>query len=104
MSVLSTLLVALEVDTSDYDRGLDSANTKAGSITKSIGAKFGAMGAKMRSMGAKATAGITLPIVGLGVAAVNAASDFEEALNKVNVVFEGSADTIAAFAGTAPIS
>jgi len=39
------------------------------------------------------TAGLTLPIVGAGLAMVNAASDFEESMNAVNVIF-GESDQV----------
>ena len=61
-------------------RGFDRAMKKA---QKSIG-KFGR---KMQSVGKNLSTRVTLPIVGLGLAAVKMASDFEETDSKFKTVF-----------------
>tara|TARA_R110000824_G_scaffold275034_1_gene463722 strand:+ start:49 stop:1752 length:1704 start_codon:yes stop_codon:yes gene_type:complete len=61
-------------------RGFDRAMKKA---QKSI-AKFST---KMRNVGKKLTTNVTLPIIGLGVAAVKMAADFEETDSKFKQVF-----------------
>ena len=61
-------------------RGFDRAMKKA---QKSI-AKFST---KMRNVGKKLTTNVTLPIIGLGVAAVKMAADFEETDSKFKTVF-----------------
>tara|TARA_R110002020_G_scaffold1629_3_gene7344 strand:+ start:4575 stop:6353 length:1779 start_codon:yes stop_codon:yes gene_type:complete len=61
-------------------RGFDRAMKKA---QRSIG-KFGR---KMQSVGKNLSTRVTLPIVGLGVAAVKMASDFEETDSKFKTVF-----------------
>jgi len=61
-------------------RGFDRAMKKA---QKSI-AKFSA---KMRNVGKKLTTNVTLPIIGLGLAAVKMAADFEETDSKFKTVF-----------------
>jgi len=61
-------------------RGFERAMKKA---QRSI-AKFSA---KMRNVGKKLTTNVTLPIIGLGVAAVKMAADFEETDSKFKTVF-----------------
>ena len=61
-------------------RGFDKAMKKA---QRSI-AKFST---KMRNVGKKLTTNVTLPIVGLGLAAVKMAADFEETDSKFKTVF-----------------
>lgn len=51
-------------------------------------------GDKMSRAGNKLTIGLTLPLVALGKTAFDAASDLNESMSKVNVVFEDSADVI----------
>jgi hypothetical protein len=55
---------------------------------------------KMSVAGRALTQSVTLPLVGLGLASVNAASDLNEAASKVDVVFGESAASVAAFAET----
>jgi hypothetical protein len=58
-------------------------------------------GKKMMMSGAMMTAGVTVPLAGIGIAAFNAASDLSESQSKVQVVFGESAASIEAFAKTA---
>lgn len=51
-------------------------------------------GNKIKSVGQGMTIGLTLPLVAAGGAAVKFASDYEEALNKVDVAFGTSSQTI----------
>lgn len=61
-------------------RGFDRAMKKAQKNIKKFGTKMGAIGKDL-------TTKVTLPIVGLGVAAVKMASDFEETDSKFKTVF-----------------
>jgi hypothetical protein len=93
MATLANLVVKLVGDVSDYESAMKAAEEK----TKAVGSK-------MTSIGKGMTAGVTLPIVGMGLVAVNAASDMEESMSKVSVVFGDNADEIMAWSETAATS
>jgi len=57
-------------------------------------------GVSMKNTGRTLTTSLTLPILGLGVASVKLASDYEESLNKVRVSFGGASKTVEDFAKT----
>ena len=74
-------------------RGFDRAMKKA---QRSI-AKFSK---KMNAVGNELTTKVTLPVIGLGAAAVKMAADFEETESKFNIVFKHLADDVRAWAKT----
>lgn len=81
MATLATLVVKLVGDIKDYQQKMTQA--------EGIGARFGK---KMSGLGLGLTAGLTAPLVGAGLAALNMASDLDEATNKVRVVFDDMAN------------
>jgi hypothetical protein len=58
------------------------------------------MGTKMKSIGKSMSTFVTLPLAGLGAASIKMASDFEESMNKVDVAFGKSAESVKEFAST----
>lgn len=74
-------------------QGFDKAMKKA---QKNL-SKFGQ---KMQQTGMGLTTSVTLPVLGLGAAAVKMASDFDEALNKVRVSFGNASGFVEKFAKT----
>lgn len=82
-TTLATLLVKVGVDASDVDKQ-----------AQSIGDRFQRTGRVM-------SATITPAVLGLGNAAVNAASDLGESVNAIETVFGPAADQIKAFGQTA---
>lgn len=66
-----------------------------------FGDKLESVGGKITGAGAKMTAGITVPLVAMGAASVQAASDYEENLNKIDVAFGDSAQTVKDWSETA---
>lgn len=78
----------------------DQVSGKLGGISDSLGN----LGKKMTTAGKAMTLGITAPLVAMGTMAVMAASDFEEAANKVDVVFGDAAGSIHSFADDAATS
>ncbi len=83
----------LSIKLSLNDKQFMSGLRKASSSMK----KFGR---NLQNTGQSLSKNVTLPILGLGAAAVKLASDFEESLNKVNVAFGESSTDVQAFAKT----
>lgn len=71
----------------------DIANTERDALTA-----LNKMGTKLQSVGKGWSVAVTAPVIGLGLAAVNAASDTEESLGKASVVFGEHAGDIIQFA------
>jgi len=63
--------------------------------------KLNKVGEGMKSVGKNMTAAVTLPILGIGVASINAASDLDESRSKVQVVFGDQAAAVEDFASRA---
>lgn len=84
-----TLSIKLSLNDKQFMTGL----RKASSSMK----KFGG---NLKKTGENLTKNVTLPILGLGAAAVKLASDFNESLNKVNVAFGQSSQDVQKFAKT----
>lgn len=80
----------LDLDISGFLAGLRSAQSEAGSATKNIATKIGSnlqsAGKSITSAGKTLTTHVTVPIVGLGTAAVKTISDFESAMSKVSAI------------------
>lgn len=66
-----------------------------------VGQDVSEMGSKIKSVGTTLTKYVTTPILAAGTAAVKFASDYTENINKVDVAFEDSADTVKEWAKTA---
>lgn len=80
----------LDLDISGFLAGLRSAQSEADSATKNIATKIGSnlqsAGESITSAGKTLTTHVTVPIVGLGIAAVKTISDFESAMSKVSAI------------------
>ena len=96
-NTLLSLLVKLGLDSAELDSGLAKTESSVSSRMKNIGSS-------MMKTGGLMTAGLTLPIVAAGVKMGALASDMEESINKVNVVFGESAGEIQSWAKTAATS
>ena len=79
------------------DKGLDETQSKLAGF----GDKLGDLGQAAQKWGAGLSAGVTAPLLLLGNRAVEAASDMNESMNKVQVVFGDAAGSVEAFAKTA---
>ena len=80
----------LDLDISGFLAGLRSAQSEADSATKNIATKIGSnlqsASKSITSAGKTLTTHVTVPIVGLGTAAVKTISDFESAMSKVSAI------------------
>lgn len=72
-----------------------------GKKSESTAQKLQNAGDKISGVGAGLTAGITAPIALAGKSMIDAASDFDENLNKVNVAFGNSSEAVTAWADNA---
>ena len=75
---------------SSFEKKMENISNKA----KSIGDKISGIGTKL-------TVGVTTPLAIVGKGMVDAASDFDENLNKISVAFGDNADEVKAWADTA---
>jgi len=100
MTTAATIAARLTLDKSDYDKGLGDADKQASNFQS----KMKTIGHGMSRVGGQMTAAFTVPIVaGFGFM-VNAASNYDESLNKVNVVFGESAKEIETWSKTSATS
>jgi len=83
------LRVVVSADTKSFVTGLNAASTKLKSF-----------GNKAKDIGKSLSMSLTLPIGLVGGAAIKLASDFEESMNKVDVAFGQSSESVKDFAKT----
>lgn len=98
------LQTQIDLDTvalKDLEKQAASAANILGEKMKIAGEKVKAVGDKISSVGKNLTMSVTAPIVAAGAAAVKMASDYEESINKVDVAFRDSSDTVKEWAKTA---
>ena len=89
MSVIGSITVRIGADDSAFQRGLRNMAVGA----KKISANF-------KSVGQTMSRNITLPLIGIGVAAIKVASDTEEMRGKFNVVFGQMSKDVESWAST----
>ena len=85
----------------------DAASKAIRGVGDSIAESQGTLekiGTKANEVGKKLTMGLTLPIVGAGVAAVKFSSDLSEAINATNVTFGGASQVLLDYANKAATS
>jgi hypothetical protein len=74
MSTLANLLVQLGLDTKQIDEGIQGVKTK-----------FEGMSGKLKATGAVLSGALTAPILGLGAVALGAASQYDSALDTIQL-------------------
>ena len=77
-------------DDAQLQKDVDSAKSKVAGSLETIGGA-------LQSAGKKATVGLTLPLVGAGVASIGAAADVTESMNAVRVIFGDASDAVLDF-------
>ena len=78
MSTTFTIAARLTADTAQFNRAMVGAQSTMGKL----GNELSSMGNKMRNAGRMMTVMVTLPIAALGVTAVKAFSEFDDAMNQ----------------------
>ncbi|MEX2623379.1 MAG: hypothetical protein WD651_06605 [Acidimicrobiia bacterium] len=86
MTTIASMIVELGVD----DKELDKIPRRFDSLQRSLEAS----GKKMAATGQRMTVGLTLPILGAGVAAFKLASDVNESMSQVGTVFGEEAGNV----------
>lgn len=99
-----TLSAKITGDSSGFDKAIQNAEKSASNFEKqmeSISKKAKGIGDKISGIGTKLTVGVTTPLALASKSMVDAASDFDENLNKIDVAFGNSASEVKAWADTA---
>ena len=83
----------LDLDITGFLKGLRTAQTEAqkasnktSNLFKSTGSAFSDLGDKLEKSGKTLTKGLTLPLVGVGTAAIKVATDFEKGMSEVKAI------------------
>lgn len=86
---VGSAIAYLTLDRSGFTNGLRSAGADLKNFisgTDGVGNRIKSLGSSMTTTGATLTKAVTLPIVGVGAAAVKMASDFETSMAKVSTI------------------
>lgn len=92
---VGTAIGYLDLDTSGFENGFKTALSDLKVFqdnSASIGDKMSALGSSFTSAGKSLTAGVTLPLVGVGTVAVKTASDFDSAMAEVQAISSATGD------------
>lgn len=91
--VVADLMAKLGLDSREFDRGITGLDKQAGRLKPTLQD----ISNKMQTVGKSMSTFVTLPVLaGLGLS-VKAASDLEETMNKVDVVFGSAAGSVKKF-------
>ena len=104
---MAELAVILSARNNGAQAAIDGLHNQLSGVQKQVAGlkqSLAQAGQGLQSFGAKMSLGVTTPLVGIGVAAVAAASDLNESLSKVGVVFDENAASIEAWSKTAATS
>ena len=99
-----TLSAKITGDSSGFEKAFSTAQKAADNFEakmKNMSSKLQDTGGSISSFGAKWSLGISTPLTIAGKSMVTAASDYEENLNKIDVAFGKSSDTVKAWAENA---
>ena len=100
-STLMSLLVKLGLDSSEFDKGLGDAEGKASGFGSKVGSGLSNVGFGLVAGGAALAGSAIAATTGLLVSSIGPASDLNESMNAVNVVFGEGAKAILAYGETA---
>lgn len=96
-NTLMSLLVKLGIDTSEFEAGMTEAQKQA----QTAGKNLSKLGGSIAKTGAMATAAVTVPLAMAANSMISSASDLNETMSKVQVVFGSTASEVMAFGDTA---
>ena len=99
-----TLSAKITGDSTEFEKAFSTAQKAADNFEakmKNVSSKLQNVGNSISGFGAKWSLGISTPLTLAGKSMVTAASDYEENLNKIDVAFGKSSDTVTAWAENA---
>ena len=99
-----TLSAKITGDSVSFEKAFSTAQKAADSFEakiRNVSSKIQNTGNSISGFGAKWSLGITAPLALAGKSMVTAASDYEENLNKIDVAFDKSSETVKAWAENA---
>ena len=88
------ITAVLNLDVSNFSSGIQSAQQQLNTFSdssQSAGTRIQALGGTLTSYGSMLTKNVSLPLIGIGAAAVKVASDFEAAMSNVQAISNASA-------------
>ena len=92
---IGSVVAFLELDTSKYTKGFKSAANDLKvfmSDSATASQKINGLSSAMGTVGSTLTKSVTVPIVGIGVAALNVAKDFEQGMSNVQAISGATGD------------
>ncbi len=95
-STVAKLMVMVGLDSSALSRGIGVANQQV----QSLAGTMQSAGAQITGVGTRLTMGVTVPIIGMGVASVRAAGDMDAAMRSIQSISKQTDDQIAALSQT----
>lgn len=96
-ATIGSLRAVLGLDTAQFADGLDAAQKELRRASR----EFEKIGKSISNVGQTLTAGLTLPIIGFGIAAVKTAGDFESSMNKVGISTQATGEKLEALSDLA---
>ena len=89
-----SITAVLNLDASNFSSGIKSAQQQLQTFSSNsagAGNKITALGTAMTTVGSTLTKSVTLPLVGIGTAAVKVAADFQAGMSNVQAISGASA-------------
>lgn len=89
---VGNLNATLTLNMKEFEQGIDKATTKIDSLSS----KLEKSGKKMSSIGKSMTTGITMPLVGIGAAAIKMSTDFNSSMARIATLIPGQTEKVQA--------
>lgn len=80
----------IQKNASDFKTEMEKTSSESSSAWSAVGNKMQTVGKGMESVGGTLTKGVTVPLVGMGVASVKTASDFETSMAQLQTIMDTS--------------
>src|SRR3990167_4111256 len=90
--IIDRLVVELAADVRSFEKGMATAQGTVRATEKSIGASMAGVAKSAGHLGSSLTKGVTLPLVGLGTAAIIGFAGVEKGIREVNTLFGQTGD------------